>query len=292
MFGPILKRPARLLAVLAAGVFLLAAPGLALADTMLFGINDDSDLFEIYDMGSGQTTQLSGGAPNEVESLTYGGGNVYYGMQSYGNTTSQLYKFTYDANSGSVSSEAVGNPIAAKDIETLEYVDGKLYAIDNKGKNLLELSTTGQVLNSYDLGKAGIKDAEGMAFVDGVLYASDNKSSKNAKLFALDLSNGIDNVTVAYLGKLGFGQVEGLSYVDGVLYGTSDRSNNLFKIEFNDDGSLKGTEEIAKWGSDIEGFATVPGSPGGAVPEPATMLLMASGLGGAWLLRRRRRKNN
>jgi hypothetical protein len=85
----------------------------------------------------------------------------------------------------------------------------------------------------------------------------------------------------AYTPATAFGSVP-LVFTLTSIAGLNDNANAAFRIVFNGASSATGTNRIDNF--------VVEGSPSG-VPEPATAVLLASGLSGLYGLRKRRRRN-
>ncbi|GEM_PF-2821557 len=302
-----------LIALLTIMILMQGQTALALSTTMILGIDDDSDKFALYDLETNEARLLdatilsgddrgNGRAPKEIESLTYGGDGIFYGVQSYNwKTTSQLYKFEISDDLNDITVETVGTGFDASNIDAVEYADGMLYAVDNsRNKNeLVAVDTlTGQVVGRKSVtGDSGAKKFEGLAYKDGILYGSattnDGKKRSDGSLTTGDHSSSlytIDLVTgeAGLVGQIGFGQVESLTFAGDTLYGTSDTSDAFLEIALllEDTGGNLG-KVLSDWGSDIEGIAGNSMPDAAESPEPATMFLLGAGLVGLAALKRR-----
>ena len=241
--------------------------------------------FQSFNMDDNTMTGLNytGDSFQEMESLTYGGGNTYYGIESFNNTAkdSTLYTFEWDGGD-TVTGKESENTFDASNIDASTFVDGLLYAFDNNTDMLTTIdSNTGEEVGDAKkvTGFNSKKKFEGLAYgSDGLLYGSLTKGG-NSWLYSMDVANSsivANEIGKIQLGNKSFGQVEALTFLDGVLYGVGGEGgkNPLIKID-----TVKGNVfgEPVNWGSgDVEGIAAGGGS--AAVPEPATVLLLGFGL--------------
>ena len=245
----------------------------------ILGYNEDVRGFQNFNLDDSSTTDLNyaGDSFSELESLTYGGGNTYYGIESFNNKKpSTLY--TFELVGDTITGTASGNEIDTSDIDAVTLIDGLLYAFDNKKDKLTTINLDGEKESETKVtGFNSSKKFEGLAYgSDGLLYGSLTKGG-NSWLYSMDITN--PSIVAKEKGKIqqgkkSFGQVEALTFLDDVLYGVGNKTGNqLIKIDTGD-GSVLG--DPVNWGSgDVEGIAAGGSA---AVPEPATILLLGFGL--------------
>ena len=274
-------------------LFLFLIPGITQVQTVfasyILGYNEDVGGFQNYNLDDNSTADLNyGGDPfSELESLTYGGGNTYYGIESFnGRKPSTLY--TFELVGDTITGTASGNEIKASDIDAVTLIDGLLYAFDNKKDKLMTINLDGSKEGNKKVKGLGNKKIEGLAFgSDGLLYASATHDEQSW-LYSMNL----DGTNFTEKGEIqsmytAYGQVEALTFLADVLYGVGSKGGNpLIQI---DTGSGAVLGNPVNWGSgDIEGIATGGSA---AVPEPATIFLLGSGLLGLFGYRKKFRKS-
>jgi len=283
-----MQRKTMFVTLLALSLFLL--PGIIRVQTVfasyILGINDLKKHggwnFQSFNLDDNTMAGLNytGDSFKEMENLAYGGGNTYYGIESFNNTgkNSTLYSFEWDGDT--VTGTAGENTFDASNIDAATFVDGLLYAFDNNTDMLTKINLDGEKVGETKVtGFDSKKKFEGLAYgSDGLLYGSLTKGG-NSWLYSMDITNPnivANEIGKIQLGKKSFGQVEALTFLDDVLYGVGGKgwkNNPLIKIDTGN-GSVFG--EPVNWGSgDIEGIAAGGSA---AVPEPATILLLGFGL--------------
>jgi hypothetical protein len=274
-------------------LFLFLIPGIPQVQTVfasyILGYNEDVGGFQNFNLDDNSTTDLNYGGDSfsELESLTYGGGSTYYGIESFNSSGKASTLYSFELNGDSITGTASENTVDASNIDAVAFIDGLLYAFDNKTDKLTTINMDGEKVGEKKVsGLAGNKKFEGLAYgSDGLLYASATKGSKSW-LYSMDI--GGTDIVANKIGKIkSFGQVEALTFLDDVLYGVGSKGGNpLIQI---DTGSGAVLGNPVNWGSgDIEGIATGGSA---AVPEPATIFLLGSGLLGLFGYRKKFRKS-
>lgn len=253
----------------------------------ILGYNEDVGGFQSFNLDDNSTTGLNYGGDSfsELESLTYGGGNTYYGIESFNTSGKPSTLYTFELNGENIEGTASENKIDASNIDAVTFIDGLLYAFDNKTDELTTINMDGEKKGEKKVsGLAGNRKFEGLAYgSDGLLYGSATKGSKSW-LYSMDIGGA--DIVAKEIGEIkSFGQVEALTFLDDVLYGVGNKKDNpLIKI---DTGSGAVFGDPVKWGKgDIEGIAAGGSA---AVPEPATIFLLGSGLLGLFGFRVRKK---
>ena len=179
---------------------------------------------------------------------------------------------TFELAGGTITGTASGNEIDTSNIDAVTFIDGLLYAFDNKRDKLTTINLDGSKHGDKKVSGLGNKKIEGLAYgSDGLLYASATTKQGESWLYSMKL----DGTGLKDIGEIqGYGQVEALTFLDDVLYGVGSSGGNPLIQIATGSGAVLGTP--VNWGSgDIEGIAAGGSA---AVPEPATILLLGFGL--------------
>jgi PEP-CTERM motif len=239
----------------------------ARASIVIYGVSG-STLYTVDPASAALTAvaTLSGDAPGGISpGLEYYGGLLYgtsFGSPSYTSMVSidpvtGVTTLVAAQPSSNLKGLAV-NP-ATGIFYSIDATTGQLYAIDLGGGP-----------SFTPIGLASPDSIDGMAFGDGLLYGVNDSG-----LYEIDTTTGVRTVRALFSEK----PDAGLAFdpESHLLYMTSH--STLFTIN-------PGTGDVAGIGSNdgISGLAIVPA----AVPEPGTISVVLAGLGGVWLVRRRR----
>jgi len=179
--------------------FLFLVSGIIQVQTVfasyILGYNEDVGKFQNFNLDDNSTTDLNYGGDSfsELESLTYGGGSTYYGIESF-NKKKPSTLYTFELVGDTITGTASGNAIDTSNIDAVTFIDGLLYAFDNKRDKLTTI--------------------DAVTFIDGLLYAFDNKRDK---LTTINLDGS----------KHGDKKVHGLGNkkIEGLAYGSDDHKS-------------------------------------------------------------------
>lgn len=275
---------------LAALLCCTATSVLALSYNTLYVADRNTNLYTV-DSATGTADFVGGIGVEEITDIAFSGSSLFM------ITFTSLYSIDLVTGAGSLirdfeSNLRFMNSLAADD-------NGLLYAAGALGDLVTIDPDTAAItrIGKYGPGIGGSGDLE---FIDGTLYASVYYRSDDSVdyLATVDTDSG---AATPYENGLGFPLVMGLGYQDGTLFGqtvTNDlegaEPGKLLKID-------PSTGLAAEIGPIIETSTNRPVNPLGMsvspmepapVPEPATILLLCSGLGALGLTRfgRRSRK--
>ena len=194
--------------------------------------------------------------PDEIESLTWAGGNTYYGMQS---DNGKLYEITITDTSVTYSEKC---DTGFSNIDALTYVDGLLYGLGRGGTYKYTFFSIDPV-NECNIVECemnnlwgGSKDkVEGLAYLDGVFYAG--KQNEIHKITPTFYGCPVSELLMILDTE---NEIEGFAFSDGLLYAVLNEGGSATDYLYEIDVETATVTDIIELDStnDIEGLAHAP----------------------------------
>lgn len=291
------------ISLLAAGLVLFSTA--AFADSFFAVSNDSNQSSSVQTITtagsvSGTVAIASGATSFNNAGLAFGAGGQLFGISNDG-VPGDFFLSTINSSTGATSgSVSLGNTLG---LEGLAYNSNNhtLYSIATGAGDsyLSSIDGSGNVTQLVDLTSgfgAGFPGGGGLAYDsnNNLFYAISKDGSAVASLYSIALGG-----TVTDVGILGGGGANSFEYDGGLTF---DANNGLL-YGFSYDGTLADPSALQAFNIDgsLTGSAVALGAPAGdayngglasipaSVPEPGTIMLLLSGLGGAAFRFRRRR---
>lgn len=210
---------------------------------------------------------------------------AYDGSTVYAVSFTNLY--TFDPDTGSTTNVGAHGQSGMNAL-VYDYADEILYGASYNGE-FGSLTTGGTYTEIGDFGQwysggrwRDITSSGDLAidYSDGTMYASVNVDGRsNDYLASINVSTGAATI----IGSFGYDLMYGLFFENSQLYGLDDEGR-LFEVDTSD-GSTTYIRDYAQ-----SGYYGAAGSDPYVIPEPATVVLLISGLAGLGFFRKKRRK--